>query len=122
MAVKLLSPFAMPAANSRLAVSCMVVTINLLHALLLHAMKRVTLNAMCNARTAIEALGGPSAVAKAYGLKVQRVWNWGVRGIPSSVLLDYPELADALRRAGYVRPAMSCRLQHDVSPDLAEAH
>lgn len=84
-------------------------------------MKRVTLHPMCNARTAIEALGGPSVIAKTYGLKVQRVCNWGVRGIPSSVLLDYPDLADALRRAGYVRPAISARVQSDDLPSIAEA-
>lgn len=118
--VKSFSPLARPAASKRCAVLCMAITLKLLHVLLLHAMKRVTLHPMCNARAAIEALGGPSAVAKAYGLKVQRVCNWGVRGVPASVLLDYPDLADALRSAGYVRPAMSGRALNDA-PEFAEA-
>lgn len=33
----------------------------------------------------IKALGGPTVVARALGLKVQAVWNWGARetGIPA---------------------------------------
>ena len=58
---------------------------------------------MCNAKSIISALGGPSHVAKTYGFKPQRVCNWGKRGIPDSILLDHPEFSSALFLAGYVR-------------------
>jgi hypothetical protein len=91
-------------------------TLNLLHTVLLHMAKPFTLHVMCNAKKAIHALGGPSAVAKAHGLTVQRVCNWGARGIPDAILLDHPLLADQLRAAGYVRPAKSAQaiVDHDM--------
>ena len=75
--------------------------------MLLHIAKPFTLHVMCNAKQAIQALGGPSAIAKAHGLTVQRVCNWGARGIPDAILLDYPLLAKQLCSVGYVRPAKS---------------
>ncbi|HND81666.1 MAG TPA: hypothetical protein PLS39_14860 [Accumulibacter sp.] len=58
---------------------------------------------MCNSKSVIAALGGPSRVAKEYGFSVQRVCNWGVRGIPASVILENSRFADALLAAGYKR-------------------
>jgi hypothetical protein len=59
---------------------------------------------MCKDKTIIDALGGPSKVAKDFGFSVQRVSNWGRRGIPADVILDTPMFADRLRDAGYTRP------------------
>lgn len=58
---------------------------------------------MCNAKLIISSLGGPSKVARDYGFSVQRVCNWGMRGIPPAVLVDYPQFAKALADAGYQR-------------------
>lgn len=56
---------------------------------------------MCNAKMIICALGGVSKVAKDFGFSVQRVCNWGARGIPPSVILGHPGFAKALAEAGY---------------------
>lgn len=37
-------------------------------------------------------LGGPAKVADSLGYSIQRVQNWTVRGIPSKVKLEFPEL------------------------------
>ncbi len=54
-------------------------------------------------RPIIKALGGPAEVARKFGYSVQRVSNWGRRGIPSTELLDNQKFAAALKRAGYQR-------------------
>lgn len=56
---------------------------------------------MCNCKLIIAALGGPTKVAKDYGFSVQRVCNWGLRGIPPAVILGNPGFAKALAGAGY---------------------
>ena len=58
---------------------------------------------MCKDRGIIKLLGGPSKVARDYGFSVQRVCNWGDRGIPADVILDNPTFASALRKVGYSR-------------------
>ena len=44
----------------------------------------------------IAALGGPAAVARLLGLQgrhaVQRVSNWRIRGVPSDVKIQHPEV------------------------------
>lgn len=51
---------------------------------------------MSEDRQLIESLGGPAKVADLLGYDkaggVQRVYNWMVRGIPSRVKLDHPEI------------------------------
>lgn len=78
-------------------------TILFLQAVLLHTSIQDRLHSMCNNRSAIYALGGPSKVARDYGFKVQRVCNWGTRGIPARVILDNEAFAKALEKAGYDR-------------------
>jgi hypothetical protein len=78
-------------------------TVKLLHDLLLHKPISSRLHFMCNSKSVIAALGGPSQVAKQYGFSVQRVCNWGVRGIPASVIIENPVFAEAIRAAGYRR-------------------
>lgn len=58
---------------------------------------------MCKDRDIINSLGGPSKVAKDFGFSVQRVCNWGVRGIPADVILDNKDFATRLFDAGYER-------------------
>ena len=58
---------------------------------------------MCKDKDIINLLGGPSKVAKDFGFSVQRVCNWGVRGIPADVILDSPEFAAKIYEAGYER-------------------
>jgi hypothetical protein len=47
-------------------------------------------------RALIQALGGPTQLAKRLGLStlgsVQRVQNWTVRGIPPAVKLEHPDV------------------------------
>lgn len=47
-------------------------------------------------RALIQALGGPTKVARLLGLSelgsVQRVQNWTVRGIPPAVKLEHPQV------------------------------
>lgn len=57
---------------------------------------------MCNTKVIIAALGGPTKVAKDHGFSVQRVCNWGLRGIPPAVILQNPRFSMALAEAGYV--------------------
>lgn len=61
------------------------------------------LHGMCKDREIIKLLGGPTKVARDYGFSVQRVSNWGERGIPAFVILDNPKFAAALRKSGYSR-------------------
>lgn len=58
---------------------------------------------MCKSKDIIKSLGGPSKVAKDFGFSVQRVCNWGIRGIPADVILSNPEFARRLYLAGYER-------------------
>ena len=71
--------------------------------MLLHGTICSRLHGMCKDRDIIRLLGGPSKVAREYGFSVQRVSNWGERGIPAEVILDNPKFASALRKAGYSR-------------------
>jgi len=75
--------------------------VDLLHKELLHSANWSRLHIMCNAKLIIAALGGASKVAKDYGFSAQRVCNWGLRGIPASVILGNPGFARALAEAGY---------------------
>lgn len=52
-------------------------------------------------RQVIIDLGGPSAVAKRFGFKLQRVCNWQARGIPDEVVFRNPQFARSLADAGY---------------------
>ncbi|MDK4689665.1 hypothetical protein [Kingella negevensis] len=45
-----------------------------------------------NDKQIIQNLGGASAVARLIGTSPQRVFNWTVRGIPSKVKLEHPNL------------------------------
>ena len=66
-------------------------------------MIRLKLHGMCKDKLIINRLGGPSKVAKEFGFSVQRVSNWGVRGIPADVILDNPKFAKRIAEAGYTR-------------------
>ncbi len=62
-------------------------------------------------RRLIQALGGPTQLAKRLGFQkpgsVQRVQNWTVRGIPPAVKLAHPEifLASNKRKRSAAAPA-----------------
>ena len=103
MPVKVRYPLARPDANKRCAVSCMGKTLRAINKVLLHIPIEPKLHFMCNAKHVISLLGGPARVAKEFGFSIQRVSNWGARGIPPAVIVDHPAFARALRDAGYER-------------------
>lgn len=53
--------------------------------------------AMENAKTLIDRLGGPAKLAQKLGLsdrpgQIQRISNWKKRGIPARVMLAFPDV------------------------------
>jgi hypothetical protein len=70
---------------------------------------------MCTVKQAIHALGGPSAVARAFGFTVQQVCNWSTRGIPARLLLDHPKFFAALKDAGYSRDSATITAEQQAA-------